>query len=399
MSLMLKLPLGMVIFLGLLVVGQPFFLSVAVGAPAARERCEDCHKDLYDGGLRRRFIHMPFQEKKCRQCHVAGESRNDGARLRVKKKRNIEKVKWLGESLEPAMNHFFLLSDNVVDRTILVEIGVDGRIVKRDKIVIPSLGSIKMVADDRIAPKIKDVKVLEVERGLYIEAGIGWQTDEPATSGMKYGLNKLDNQVPESNRLTTDHKVSLTGLKKDQEYRFEVFSEDRFGNVSKAGPFTFSTKGAVYGHGMSLGARGSGDDIKLIHGVTRNNDRLVLNVSANKSVSISIGSIGDSQATVGSKGGKAQKKTAAAHPKLKNKREVNIRTCYTCHNKTEGGQSHPINIRARNGMIIPREYPTLPDGRMTCMSCHADHASNFPYRLIKSTKKELCLGCHKGLGG
>ena len=82
------------------------------------------------------------------------------------------------------------------------------------------------------------------------------------------------------------------------------------------------------------------------------------------------------------------------HLKLTDKFTINTFTCRNCHLGIKEELSHPVNVYPKPGMIIPQEYPTLADGRILCMSCHAKHASDNEYRLLKSSKKALCTGCH-----
>ncbi len=381
-------------YLGVICLGLP---SIAAGADAAAEQnCESCHDDHLNRSLRRRFVHMPFQEKKCRQCHTVQESHQGLSQQRARNRANTQRVQWLEESIQPAMNHYFLFSSQDVSGTVVVEAAMPQGGTSRQELTLPPVREMQMVSNDGRAPKVSNVRLIEVVRGIYIEATIAWQTDEPAKSIIEYGIGAMGIKVGSDNRLARDHRLTLSGLKRNQEYNYQILSEDRFGNHTTAGPYYFSTKGVRYQQ-RSMAAEYSrrGSNVKLIHGATRNNDgQVVLQIAANRAVSLSIGkqagetNLAQAAATGASK---------PSHPKLKEKRDVTINTCYTCHENTKSGRSHPVNVRPRRGMTIPREYSTLSDGRMTCMSCHDDHASNMEFRLIKSSKKELCIGCHKGM--
>jgi predicted CXXCH cytochrome family protein len=74
---------------------------------------------------------------------------------------------------------------------------------------------------------------------------------------------------------------------------------------------------------------------------------------------------------------------------------LTITACINCHPKSIGKLSHPVDILPKKGMVIPPDYQTLADGRLTCMSCHVPHAANNPYRLTRENRKDLCLGCHR----
>lgn len=88
-----------------------------------------------------------------------------------------------------------------------------------------------------------------------------------------------------------------------------------------------------------------------------------------------------------------QEKTS--HTNLQNKEFTSLTTCSNCHPEGMGASSHPVNILPPKGMSIPPEYPTLADGRISCMTCHKRHASNIQFRLVKARDKEFCVGCHR----
>lgn len=93
--------------------------------------------------------------------------------------------------------------------------------------------------------------------------------------------------------------------------------------------------------------------------------------------------------------GAAQKISAGtSHGELQIKVDRAIELCLGCHADYQGRSSHPVNILPRRPMMIPADYPTSPEGRITCLTCHAAHGSNLNAMLRKSAEGELCLGCH-----
>ncbi len=75
--------------------------------------------------------------------------------------------------------------------------------------------------------------------------------------------------------------------------------------------------------------------------------------------------------------------------------DTNISICKDCHQEIRETYSHPVNVLPPADMEIPQEYELMPDGRISCMSCHSAHGSAFRYRLVKSGKADLCRGCHR----
>jgi len=66
-----------------------------------------------------------------------------------------------------------------------------------------------------------------------------------------------------------------------------------------------------------------------------------------------------------------------------------VETCARCHTH-EHGIRHPLGEDTRD----PRS-----GNPMTCLSCHGMHDAPYEMYLHASDERELCLGCHKDIGG
>ncbi|MCA9732227.1 VCBS repeat-containing protein [candidate division KSB1 bacterium] len=92
---------------------------------------------------------------------------------------------------------------------------------------------------DQVPPVISTIVVDEVSE---TSARINWETDEPATSQVLYGLSTAygDSSVLVT-KLTTTHSVILANLNADTPYHFIVLTSDAKGNAAKSTDQTFST--------------------------------------------------------------------------------------------------------------------------------------------------------------
>jgi hypothetical protein len=92
---------------------------------------------------------------------------------------------------------------------------------------------------DDTPPVISDVNAVNiVETG----ATITWNTDEPATSQVEYGLSLSYGDVSaEDSNLVTSHSVELTNLTAGTQYHYAVISRDAMGNESISLDKTFTT--------------------------------------------------------------------------------------------------------------------------------------------------------------
>ncbi|MBU1714722.1 MAG: hypothetical protein KKG70_03835 [Proteobacteria bacterium] len=361
-------------------------------APA--ERCLDCHDDIWEEGMAQSFIHAPFQEQQCQACHVAAPFKR-GKRLDNKQERS--EIKWIARNSSPAEVHWFKFSVPEDHGTIFIE--ADGNLGKsvQDKVQLPSLDGLPRYDNDHQAPKISKVRVLEVERGLFVSATIGWETDEIANSTVNYGINKLNIVSPRESTLVTHHRVTLSGIKSSKTYQFQVVSEDLFGNKSTSEVFSLSTaKTFSSADEQSLAPIQDVIKIGMDTELFQSDGEYLAKITANQSVKLGLGSIPN---TFRNPTYVEDVNTSEdiKHVLIYNELNLNILICYSCHRKYQESMSHPVDVYPKRGMVIPPEYTTLADGRITCMSCHQRHASNLDNRLIKASNRELCRGCHKDM--
>ncbi|MBU4262698.1 MAG: cytochrome c3 family protein [Proteobacteria bacterium] len=253
------------------------------------------------------------------------------------------------------------------------------------------------VENDLTTPRITDIKA-DVQLGILINSVITWQTDKKTNATVHYGIEDMGQIIEKKYCFVTDHKITLPGLKKGSTYQVAITCQDIFGNSSTSPSFSFSTADISPLHALaSENQRASSDKIALKNNFFTTNDKnVILELTANQPVSIALGTAADEPAErqiLMEKSGQSTD-TTKEHIPLTNKKYSSMTICTTCHEGLNQQKSHPVNILPKGKSKIPPEYPTLPDGRISCMTCHINHAANIEYRLIKSSRKELCLGCH-----
>lgn len=90
---------------------------------------------------------------------------------------------------------------------------------------------------------------------------ISWETNEPTTGRVDYGLNEDYGLTIEDSLYTTNHVLSIPGLTPGTYYHFRITSSDAGGNVSASTDFTFMTLHELdldYNWTMTIGG-GEGD--------------------------------------------------------------------------------------------------------------------------------------------
>lgn len=392
------------LFLPLFLATFPLLGGIAQGtASPPRKECQKCHQDIINKTMLKSFIHSPFLEGNCEVCHCFSEedkSRDaEPAGVAPSPAPPPSPVTWLKASEYRATSHTFVLDRYPPLSQLVIDAKAPGRKPVRESVRVPPAADIPILADDGKPPEISGVEVNEVRQGVLIEAIISWRTDKKSKSTVRYGRNGQTMSEISSDKYTRNHTVTLPGLKKNTKYTFSVTAEDFYGNramsaIHRLNTFRFfnhspRTPPADYVSAGSIGLKS--------HFAQTSTGNLIIEIEADQPVLFAIGSqAGQSGRLVGPVGNGNPDAAVAetSHVPLKGKEYSSLIVCYTCHPTIEGTSSHPVNVRPKRGTVIPPEFTTLADGRITCMSCHDIHGSNREFRLSKSSRKKLCQGCH-----
>ncbi|MGH7595531.1 MAG: PQQ-dependent sugar dehydrogenase, partial [bacterium] len=98
---------------------------------------------------------------------------------------------------------------------------------------------IRWAAADATPPVISNVQATNLTG---VSATIVWQTDEPATRQVEYGLTSDYGQgTPYETNFATSHSVTLQQLQPESTYHFRVWSGDAVNNNTVSSDFTFTT--------------------------------------------------------------------------------------------------------------------------------------------------------------
>lgn len=372
-------------------------LGGVYGVAGAEEvDCEDCHRDVVDRDLDSRYVHSPFLKKQCAACHVAGQEvvLSTRQQLSALDEAFPQKIRWFRDSYGVSQSHWVLLPTQSLNGVLVFKTWDGDSRLPLQKLTLPALGQLPVREDDGQPPVIVDnVTVKDVRRGISTSATIVWTTDEFADSQVAYGFGTTASTKADR-KLTRQHQVILTGLDADRKYNFQVSSRDLFGNQAQSSVMSFSTDQTFLAPEARHEESGAvKSDPKVEYHLFRHDDNYLVIFEADRPISLSLGVPLEDQATV-SRQSVQLASIDASHPVLKSQVETNITACYACHTALRQIYSHPVNVFPKAGMVIPPEYPLLPDGRISCISCHTYHGGNEEYRLLKSGKKELCIGCH-----
>ena len=350
------------------------------------EDCLDCHAELWRAIKGKRYVHKPAGDGDCQACHVPAQVRKEKGRAA-----SPDKVKWVAGGATPGREHWLEFAGADQGGTLLIEVRSGGR-VKTQEFSLPPFVALEELPVSPVPPAISNVRLVEVNKGVFVSATIAWETDSPADSQVFYGVDKLEQTSMLDRQPMRNHLVILTGVQPGKTYKYKVVSVDLAGNRGES-----PVKSAVFEAGGPANreqpVQASGKDPEVKVRCYRRGDQSFAVVGADREITVRLGIMPEKNVAVSP----GKEPMVIRHLLLNTPEVTSTGVCYACHDEYKRILSHPINVYPKRGMIIPPEFPTLPDGRMTCMSCHAKHASNIEFRLIKDRKEDLCRGCHRNI--
>ena len=371
----------------------------ALIAPQQNNKCSQCHTEVSHSDYSKKYIHQPMFDKSCVVCHL--ERIAQKRLLNIKKELEPPKgVKLIAHNPLPDTNLWFQVPYDDVGNEIFLKIRSEYGQRDLKKIEILPIERLSSLKNDGAPPRISDIRTI-VERGIFITAQITWKTDKPTNSRVSYGIGTRMSDAPPEDNFSRTHKVELAPLKKKSLYKFIIHSADMFDNLESSDVLTFSTEEPKSGiRDTRTPAKTPKGEIELAEKIFRNNDNLVFNLTANQPAFITMYSDRKKKIFKSEKEmlEEEKEKLKAEHSGFRSQIDITNTICRACHKEVKPSLTHPVNVFPKPGMVIPAEYPTLPDGRITCSSCHSKHASDNKHRTIKSRPKELCKGCHKDFG-
>lgn len=367
-----------------------------------QNNCLPCHKTVYEKGISAFYKHQPFEKRKCGACHLKQENIAtvlDEETVRVK---TAESAVLSSPDYLEKHTIFLrgLIPKAVYDISVVLRDMSGNTLRKEFKGVIPAkVQDVK--TDDKKPPVISGIKVGPIKRAIFLETTIPWDTDEPSTSYVKYGISEpYWEDTPEDNTLVKHHKVTLYELA-GKEYHFRAVSEDMFGNKAVSEDFVFNTATTPQvSEADETDKRirrsskiGCNQGIFLLDSV---NSALGLHIETTKPVNMTVEYIKVEDPTVPEE---LQIESASALeqcPDLVTGKELTIDACYRCHTPEKLGLSHPVGVVQKQTTKVPEDLPMLEGGIITCVTCHDPHCASRPYLARREITRDVCTFCHDG---
>ncbi len=370
-------------------------IAVSAASSNTGESCVSCHQSLVDKGRGQRYVHAPFLENNCTVCHVEGAAASSASAEAATSTAagNEQDVHWLDRPFHQAQEHWVQLGEELSGSTLWIKAKGSGHRPPIEKISLPPLASLPPLNNDHTPPQLSEIKVADVRKAMTVSVTLTWTTDEFSDSEVFFGRGEL-NSRERAPALTRKHELTLVGLEPGKIYQYQVVSRDIHGNTARSATLEFDTRRNFITSGsgnLPMESIPQAEAGWRLYRIGENSGYL-LAYTALQPVNLDIGITAPPLLA-------AETATSFAdnngHPLLKSSNDTNVAICRDCHQEIQESYSHPVNVLPPPDMEIPQEYELMPDGRISCMSCHSAHGSAFRYRLVKSGKADLCRGCHR----
>jgi len=368
------------IVLSLTIAGVFFAFSAWSKTQKAENECLSCHLDVHRKEDSSSYKHAPFENGECNTCHLKQEDAVKGKRTR--KRRIMEPTILTNPGYLTEHDIFLkqLITRSCYDINLVFK-NVSGNEVKAVlKCVIPARIR-NRTQNDKKPPVISGIRVVQIKEAPFLSTTIMWDTDEPSTAFIEYGLSdQYGIQSSENIEMIKHHRANIYKLTQGKDYHFRIISRDIFGNQAVSEDCLFNTAK------MASDVTEKGEPQEL----TVNNMEIFMQRKRAKTSDISLYLETSRIANVTVVECKKVKDGCA---NLSIDKELTIDTCCRCHPAETIGLTHPVDVAAKPTTTIPDYLPTLRGGIMTCVTCHFAHGGERKYFARSDTIN--CKPCHR----
>ncbi|MBI5875195.1 MAG: hypothetical protein HZB81_05025, partial [Deltaproteobacteria bacterium] len=326
--------------------------SIPVTVPIEMKEagCIGCHEKVYSSMLRYSHQH-PRASEECQMCHIT----------------DLAAAREIPANVFSRENIVFLDVSDIVKYRVKVKLkDKEGREAASQDIDFTPSSVYERMVDDKKPPLISNLKVEELKAGIFYSAVITWETDEPSTSQVQYGLSsKYGDASLLDDKFTKEHVVIIDKLIPDEKYHIIAISKDPFENTTRSDDFTFKVKKPFLEKQEEPPAGPSVEGVKVV----KIGNKTALSWRANKKTGAVIYLV-----EVVSRKNIISKEPH--YPGLTTKRI-----------------SHPTGLLSWLKVAPSPDLPLGTGSVMLCVTCHTPHGGEHEHILIKEESK-LCTSCH-----
>lgn len=385
-------------------------LTLPLSGWADDTSCLECHDDVEQMINEAYYVHEPVRDKKCQVCHaktiveapvVVEQPQQQSSYIIAYKQPRAEQqqpIKWLVENFTPASHQYALLLERSLRDNLILDLWYEQGGKRTHQMPTPALDSLEVQEPAYQMLSIDDLHLNNFDTRLVSRATLHWTTNEPSRCTTSYGNNSPDTLFEEDDLYTYDHKIELRNFT-EVGYVVDITCRDPYRRVKTTETFNILNLPINDRETPLKSANEEKFALKQLQGklwvevITPDPASLSVGVQDNpEGQTIEEPVIPQTNADTPSVADNTTEEDE--HIVLNDELYTTTQVCHKCHTGLEPGQSHPVNVMPPLNMTIPPEYKRLRNGKISCMSCHTVHGGNEEYRLIKKSKKALCIGCH-----
>ncbi len=356
-----------------------FFMLWCACAAYGSQECTRCHEGFVGMKSSFRFVHKPFLEGRCADCHQKKGDRHQG--------RRAARTSWRMRCELGPGTHLIPIDEGWQGRYVTIHLeNVRGTAVREKRLPFRDTDELAEVPAQG-TPEVEHLRVLGVERDIFLRATLVFQTSCPARCEIACLSDGVPQDTFSEDHYLTFHKVEFSGLRPNRRYQVSVIAVDPRGRKGVPATLSFVTDeaSAVQGGGYDNPAPLQVEGLSLV----KVGARPYLKLAVSSDSFLKLGPSGPVLDVHGK--GSLGLKRGQKHPFMVSTYQAGYKNCLGCHEK-ETSVSHPVDIPPSPGMHPPRDF-SLCNGKITCISCHDPHGTRYVH-LLRRQQSVLCQGCH-----
>lgn len=346
-------------------------LPITVPIEMQEAGCAACHEKIYTAILRYGKQH-PRASDECNMCHIT----------------ELASVRGIPVDTFTRENLIFLDLTDTVNYKVKVKVkDREGKEAVSQEINFTPSSVYERMLDDKKPPVVSNIKLEELKTGIFYSAVITWDTDEPSTAQLEFGLSdKYGDVTLSDDRYAREHKVAIDRLVPGEKYHVRAISKDVFGNITRSDDFAFKVKKPFVEKQDEPGIKPSVESIKAV----KIGDKIALSWKANKKITSQV----DLSEVLSRKNITSKE---PHYPGLTTKKYAGLDSCLSgdCHKGSiHKKTTHPTGSLSWMKVTPAPDLPLAGGTIMVCTTCHTPHGGEHNHILRKEEAK-LCASCHR----
>lgn len=368
-------------------------LAAATSKPP--ENCIPCHAEnaLKKNGFSY-TVHKPFRENKCTPCHwrspvdKSSEAKSDTSGMIAS-----SQVNWLHEIFTPAEKLLVPIPQQYQRHHLVIHAWDQCRDKHQKQIAIPPWGNTPPQPPQHRQLAFNNVRITAAP-GRQDSVLVSWHSPVPVKAWLTYRHPQYNHthEARTEAGYRYHSRVQLTNLNPQSRYQLTITAEDIYGQQQNQQHSFVPARlpqapkpepSPPQNCRLRL-------ETRIQQGRGQLQGQYLLQITCAPAAALSVGVTSEAPAAEGQ-----GQSAAGMHNWLAEPYYTNYQACRSCHADQFGPWTHPTDIPIPKDMRLQPELPLLPNGRISCITCHERHTGDDSYRLRASSKKELCRSCHQ----